>query len=125
MPKCSRMDCQNEEQGFVHRDIQENRYCHRCSIRINRANNDELVTKPTPEDKTAVINRTKEGSMSIAQAVMLLKETDRGRKAKEHLCAMFLDGAMSLDDNGKKAIMTLIAGAFGDFPGTVLELISE
>ena len=40
--KCNRTVCQNEEQGYVHRDTGD-KYCSECARRINYENNRDLI----------------------------------------------------------------------------------
>lgn len=61
----------------------------------------------------------------VTRAAETLSRSDRGRVALRALDRFFDDGGLSLDSDNQYAFLTLVIAAFGSFPGSTREAISE
>lgn len=73
-----------------------------------------------PEFYTAV-----EGQQDLFEAATHLSKTTRGRNALRALLAWLDDDGLGLDFTNKEAVLTLLAGAFGSYPGTARDAMRE
>jgi hypothetical protein len=61
----------------------------------------------------------------IETAVDQLTESDKGMAAAIDLLAMLEEGGISLDEQNQAAFLTILKGAWGELPGTVLDVLRD
>ncbi len=59
----------------------------------------------------------------VRTAVSRLSRTKKGSSALRHILAWLDDDGLALDQGNKAAVLTVLQGAWGAWPGTVRELI--
>jgi hypothetical protein len=66
---------------------------------------------------------TNPGPQQLAEAAEQLKQSERGRRVLVTLKAFLRGYASALDSKNRNALLTLIFGFYGSYPGTTLEVI--
>jgi hypothetical protein len=61
----------------------------------------------------------------IETAVKALTESDKGMAAAIDLLAMLERGAISLDEQNQAAVQTILKAAWGELPGTALDVLRD
>jgi hypothetical protein len=64
-------------------------------------------------------------TLAIQAAVQHLKKSDKGRAAIRDLHTFLRNAGCALDTYNQRAVLTLLHGAFGAYPGTVLEKLED
>lgn len=59
------------------------------------------------------------------RAAAILSKSERGRDAMQRLLDMLDAGGISLDGEAKQAVMTLLYGAFTDWPGAARDAMRK
>lgn len=59
------------------------------------------------------------------RAVAILRNSERGRDAMQRLLDMLDAGGIGLDGNAKQAVITLLYGAFTDWPGAARDAMRQ
>lgn len=66
-----------------------------------------------------------EGPQDLIDAAHHLSLTEKGRSALRHVLDWLDADGLSLDGVNKESIMTLLTGAFGEYPGTARDAMRE
>jgi hypothetical protein len=61
----------------------------------------------------------------LTNAVRQLSRSDKGRDALRAMLNWMNDTGLSLDQENQLAVITLLWGAWGSYPGTTRELMTE
>jgi hypothetical protein len=61
----------------------------------------------------------------LETAVEALVQSDKGKQTAIDLLAMLERGAISLDEQNQDAVQTILAGAWGGFSGTALDVLRD
>jgi len=60
---------------------------------------------------------------AVASSILTLSQSERGRQAIRDLHALLDNGARSLDGQNQRAVMTILAGAFGEWSGSTADAL--
>lgn len=66
-----------------------------------------------------------EGVQDLTDCANHLAKSQKGRNAMKRLLAWLDDDGLSLDMVNKEAVLTLLNGAFGEYPGTARDVMRD
>ncbi len=66
-----------------------------------------------------------ESVQDLFEAARCLNKSSRGRNAMKRLLAWLDDDGLALDIVNKEAVLTLLTGAFGEYPGTARDAMRD